>query len=70
MKSQTLPMTVKEGRRHNVKYWRRQPYLGFGLDAHSMIRTPGRMGHCALAITDLLTEYLRGETATHLRAAA
>jgi len=24
--------------RHNVKYWRRQPYLGFGLDAHSMLR--------------------------------
>jgi oxygen-independent coproporphyrinogen-3 oxidase len=26
--------------RHNIKYWRRQPYLGFGLDAHSMLRTP------------------------------
>lgn len=25
--------------RHNLKYWRRQPYLGFGLDAHSMLRT-------------------------------
>jgi oxygen-independent coproporphyrinogen-3 oxidase len=25
--------------RHNLKYWRRQPYLGFGLDAHSMART-------------------------------
>jgi oxygen-independent coproporphyrinogen-3 oxidase len=24
--------------RHNVKYWRREPYLGFGLDAHSMLR--------------------------------
>jgi oxygen-independent coproporphyrinogen-3 oxidase len=24
--------------RHNTKYWRRQPYLGFGLDAHSMLR--------------------------------
>jgi oxygen-independent coproporphyrinogen-3 oxidase len=24
---------------HNLKYWRRQPYLGFGLDAHSMLRT-------------------------------
>jgi oxygen-independent coproporphyrinogen III oxidase len=24
--------------RHNLKYWRRQPYLGFGLDAHSMLR--------------------------------
>ena len=24
---------------HNMKYWLRQPYLGFGLDAHSMLRT-------------------------------
>jgi oxygen-independent coproporphyrinogen-3 oxidase len=23
--------------RHNLKYWRRQPYIGFGLDAHSML---------------------------------
>jgi putative oxygen-independent coproporphyrinogen III oxidase len=23
--------------RHNLKYWTRQPYLGFGLDAHSML---------------------------------
>ncbi|MFB3916569.1 MAG: radical SAM family heme chaperone HemW [Terriglobales bacterium] len=28
-----------EGResRHNLKYWTRQPYLGFGVDAHSML---------------------------------
>ncbi len=25
--------------RHNLKYWQRKPYLGFGLDAHSMVRT-------------------------------
>lgn len=24
--------------RHNLKYWRREPYLGLGLDAHSMLR--------------------------------
>jgi oxygen-independent coproporphyrinogen-3 oxidase len=23
--------------RHNLKYWQRQPYIGFGLDAHSML---------------------------------
>jgi oxygen-independent coproporphyrinogen III oxidase len=23
--------------RHNLKYWKRQPYIGFGLDAHSML---------------------------------
>lgn len=29
--------------RHNLKYWRRQPYLGVGVDAHSMLRSlPGR----------------------------
>jgi oxygen-independent coproporphyrinogen-3 oxidase len=25
--------------RHNMKYWRREPYVGYGLDAHSMLRT-------------------------------
>jgi oxygen-independent coproporphyrinogen III oxidase len=25
--------------RHNLKYWQRQPYVGFGLDAHSMLLT-------------------------------
>jgi oxygen-independent coproporphyrinogen-3 oxidase len=25
--------------RHNLKYWRRLPYIGFGLDAHSMLLT-------------------------------
>jgi oxygen-independent coproporphyrinogen-3 oxidase len=23
--------------RHNLKYWTRQPYMGFGVDAHSML---------------------------------
>jgi oxygen-independent coproporphyrinogen-3 oxidase len=27
--------------RHNTKYWKRLPYIGFGLDAHSMLRTDG-----------------------------
>ncbi len=25
---------------HNLKYWRRQPYLGFGVDAHSRLPAP------------------------------
>ncbi len=29
--------------RHNLKYWTRQPYLGFGVDAHSML-TASREG--------------------------
>jgi oxygen-independent coproporphyrinogen III oxidase len=28
--------------RHNLKYWTRQPYLGFGVDAHSMLGTAGK----------------------------
>jgi oxygen-independent coproporphyrinogen III oxidase len=27
--------------RHNLKYWTRQPYLGFGVDAHSMLEAAG-----------------------------
>ena len=30
--------------RHNLKYWTRQPYLGFGVDAHSMLPS-SREGH-------------------------
>ena len=41
--------------RHNVKYWRRQPYLGFGLDAHSMLRTTE--GAVRWANTDDLARY-------------
>jgi oxygen-independent coproporphyrinogen III oxidase len=43
--------------RHNLKYWRRQPYLGFGLDAHSMLRA--RTGVALrFAATDDLDRYL------------
>jgi oxygen-independent coproporphyrinogen-3 oxidase len=46
--------------RHNLKYWRREPYLGFGLDAHSMVRTRngGGLRFCTTAVLD---EYLRGD---------
>ena len=48
--------------RHNLKYWRREPYLGFGLDAHSMVRSRsgGAMRFCTTAV---LGEYLRGDEA-------
>jgi oxygen-independent coproporphyrinogen-3 oxidase len=39
--------------RHNLKYWTRNPYLGFGVDAHSML--PSRNGEVEsvrLATTD------------------
>jgi oxygen-independent coproporphyrinogen III oxidase len=29
--------------RHNLKYWTRQPYVGFGVDAHSMLATNERL---------------------------
>ncbi len=45
--------------RHNLKYWRRQPYLGFGLDAHSMVRTRQRSA-LRFSTTAVLAEYLRG----------
>jgi oxygen-independent coproporphyrinogen-3 oxidase len=28
---------------HNLKYWTRQPYLGFGVDAHSMLMANGEL---------------------------
>jgi oxygen-independent coproporphyrinogen-3 oxidase len=56
--------------RHNLKYWRRQPYLGFGLDAHSMLRTP--LGSALrFSNTAVLAEYLRGpEDAEEVRRSA
>jgi oxygen-independent coproporphyrinogen-3 oxidase len=34
--SKSLPHKSWQSR-HNLKYWTRQPYLGFGVDAHSML---------------------------------
>jgi oxygen-independent coproporphyrinogen-3 oxidase len=52
--------------KHNLKYWRRQPYLGFGLDAHSMLRT--RTGSALrFANTALLPHYLRGTSQEEAR---
>jgi oxygen-independent coproporphyrinogen-3 oxidase len=48
--------------RHNLKYWRRHPYLGFGLDAHSMLRAPQRSA-LRFSNTAVLPEYLRGPEA-------
>jgi oxygen-independent coproporphyrinogen-3 oxidase len=53
--------------RHNLKYWLRHPYLGFGLDAHSMLCAP-RAGepHAAtrFATTDNLEALLAGSVLT------
>lgn len=42
---------------HNLKYWRRQPYLGVGLDAHSMLRARSG-GALRFGTTDNLDTYL------------
>lgn len=47
--------------RHNLKYWKRQPYTGFGLDAHSMLLTD--VGSVRFANTSDLDAYL-GNTAS------
>ena len=65
MKSQTSPAARAEAR-HNLKYWRRQPYLGFGLDAHSMVRTADGSA-LRFSTTAVLAEYLRGDSVGDLR---
>jgi oxygen-independent coproporphyrinogen-3 oxidase len=46
--------------RHNLKYWTRQPYLGFGVDAHSML--PAAEGEAVRFSTpDSLEDYVAGK---------
>ncbi len=47
--------------RHNLKYWHRQPYIGFGLDAHSMLLTTA--GAVRFANTSDLEAYLGNASA-------
>jgi oxygen-independent coproporphyrinogen III oxidase len=43
---------------HNLKYWTRQPYLGFGVDAHSMLPVrKGEAGSVRLATTDVYDRF-------------
>jgi oxygen-independent coproporphyrinogen-3 oxidase len=51
--------------RHNLKYWQRQPYIGFGLDAHSML--PVDAGAVRFANTSDLGEYLGNAVPTPFR---
>jgi oxygen-independent coproporphyrinogen-3 oxidase len=43
---------------HNLKYWTRQPYLGFGVDAHSML-TSGELA-IRFSTPDSLEQYVAG----------
>ena len=47
--------------RHNLKYWTRQPYFGFGVDAHSMLlsATPD-IAAVRFAPADSLEQYMSG----------
>ena len=47
--------------RHNLKYWTRQPYLGFGVDAHSMLGSASsELDAVRLATSDSLERYVNG----------
>jgi len=47
--------------RHNLKYWTRQPYLGFGVDAHSMLWSTSPAAQAVrFANTDALEKYVAG----------
>ncbi|HWR16492.1 MAG TPA: radical SAM family heme chaperone HemW [Terriglobales bacterium] len=50
--------------KHNLKYWTRQPYFGFGVDAHSMLPAPTGTGLDAVrfATSDNLEQYVSGAT--------
>jgi len=48
--------------RHNLKYWTRQPYLGFGVDAHSMLTSGGTA--VRFGTPDSVEQYIAGATLT------
>jgi oxygen-independent coproporphyrinogen-3 oxidase len=49
------------GSRHNLKYWTRQPYLGFGVDAHSMLRSAApEVDAVRFSTADTLEKYVSG----------
>jgi oxygen-independent coproporphyrinogen-3 oxidase len=47
--------------RHNLKYWTRQPYFGFGVDAHSMLPCDSADAESArFSTADVLEKYVAG----------
>lgn len=51
---------------HNLKYWTRQPYLGFGVDAHSMLKSSdSNADSIRLATADNLEKYVAGAPLEH-----
>ncbi|MBZ5597302.1 MAG: radical SAM family heme chaperone HemW [Acidobacteriia bacterium] len=45
--------------RHNLKYWTRQPYLGFGVDAHAMLAQEAGQA-VRFSTPDSLEQYMAG----------
>jgi oxygen-independent coproporphyrinogen-3 oxidase len=54
--------------RHNLKYWTRQPYLGFGVDAHSMLRSTE--GAIRFSNPDVLEKYVAGAAQDYIAVSA
>ncbi len=49
--------------RHNLKYWTRKPYFGFGVDAHSMLESADPSVHAVrFATADVLEKYVAGSS--------
>ncbi len=47
--------------RHNLKYWSRQPYMGFGVDAHSMLASATQgQDSVRFSSADSLEQYIAG----------
>lgn len=53
--------------KHNLKYWTRQPYFGFGVDAHSMLPLADGHGAVRFSNPDSLEKYLDGASKEHTR---
>ncbi len=49
--------------KHNLKYWKREPYIGFGVDAHSMLRREG-LEAVRFATADSLERFEAGASLT------
>ena len=52
--------------RHNLKYWTRQPYLGFGVDAHSMLKLENEIEAVRFSTPDSLEDYLAAKPLTRI----
>jgi oxygen-independent coproporphyrinogen-3 oxidase len=50
--------------KHNLKYWTRQPYLGLGVDAHSMLASTNVNGAVRFSNPDALEKYVAGNPPT------